>query len=651
MGEFSHMLKPKRIDFKYGAGFPLKEIQVDVDKVSAIYSITEAFAFSILSGDAKVLDETVRNELNVLGVEKFEQLYRVWSEFSLIVSAIREAENLAQAVKEWRKSKDSAKIEAVFAEDEDKWPMRHIDELLARECYIFSRSRKTPESKWYVLRNVVEVFNATMGRWLRDEWCYLLSPNMRGVAAAFFAYKDLCDKFGDLRLGNTTASVGFCDECKRMRELFSLAVRDFVSELRENVPTLSLLKKAHRRKDILSKNWPEYPISWSDGRNLLTNKQLANTLLGVAEGLFNKYGTQRMLNTPWMARHIVCNSALWLCEYIYRALPSFSGGSTIELPISEHLKKEGHELVDDIANLCRFAQLDMFPLESDVRSFVGISISSLRRALEDVAHAVCADEKNAVIDAVFNVNEYLDLFFGYFDHRLEWGSGFAKLTAEAMRRKGREAFDLLLKSVYRAELKASEMHKIDAKPVRQKRGEKGFTVVSSCHITDLRYNEILSMIRHAGATMEQQVETYKNLGEEKLRNVLLTSLNTTLKGAATGETFRHEGKTDVRIEDENRAAFVAECKMWMGESLVEKAFDQLGRYLTWRDDKVALIYFVRRKGFVAVLKKMEQTLRQISGVNVDKMGDNEFACVCHLKEHEGMEIRVRIMMFDLYCKE
>lgn len=323
----------------------------------------------------------------------------------------------------------------------------------------------------------------------------------------------------------------------------------------------------------------------------------------------------------------------------------------IELPISEHLKKEGHELVDDIANLCRFAQLDMFPLESDVRSFVGISISSLRRALEDVAHAVCADEKNAVIDAVFNVNEYLDLFFGYFDHRLEWGSEFAKLTAEAMRRKGREAFDLLLKSVYRAELKASEMHKRDAKPVRQKRGEKGFTVVSSCHITDLRYNEILSMIRHAGATMEQQVETYKNLGEEKLRNVLLTSLNTTLKGAATGETFRHEGKTDVRIEDENRAAFVAECKMWMGESLVEKAFDQLGRYLTWRDDKVALIYFVRRKEFVAVLKKMEQTLRQISGVTVGKMVDNEFACVRDSKEHEGMQIQVRVIMFDLYCKE
>ena len=110
MGEFSHMLKPKRIDFKYGAGFPLKEVQVDVDKVSAIYSITEAFAFSILSGDAKVLDETVRNELNVLGVEKFEQLYRVWSEFSLIVSAIREAENLAQAVKELFNAENEIKV-------------------------------------------------------------------------------------------------------------------------------------------------------------------------------------------------------------------------------------------------------------------------------------------------------------------------------------------------------------------------------------------------------------------------------------------------------------------------------------------------------------------------------------------------------------
>ena len=38
----------KKADFKYGMGFPLKEIQVDTDKARAICAMKEAFAFSIL---------------------------------------------------------------------------------------------------------------------------------------------------------------------------------------------------------------------------------------------------------------------------------------------------------------------------------------------------------------------------------------------------------------------------------------------------------------------------------------------------------------------------------------------------------------------------------------------------------------------------
>ena len=31
------------------------------------------------------------------------------------------------------------------------------------------------------------------------------------------------------------------------------------------------------------------------------------------------------------------------------------------------------------------------------------------------------------------------------------------------------------------------------------------------------------------------------------------------QGSAAGEAFRHSGKTDMRIEDKNKAAFIAEC--------------------------------------------------------------------------------------------
>ena len=92
--------------------------------------------------------------------------------------------------------------------------------------------------------------------------------------------------------------------------------------------------------------------------------------------------------------------------------------------------------------------------------------------------------------------------------------------------------------------------------------------------------------------------------EEDLRNTLLAALNSTYLGKATGETFRNNGKTDICIEADDRAAFVAECKMWTGSKAVAKAIHQLDSYLTWRDCKTALIYFVRRKDFISVVDTM-----------------------------------------------
>ena len=87
-------------------------------------------------------------------------------------------------------------------------------------------------------------------------------------------------------------------------------------------------------------------------------------------------------------------------------------------------------------------------------------------------------------------------------------------------------------------------------------------------ITDADYRDILQSIKHTGSTYERTPASYKSLHEEDLRNTLLAALNATYKGDATGETFRNAGKTDICIERENRAAFVAECKMWTGQKEV-----------------------------------------------------------------------------------
>ena len=169
-------------------------------------------------------------------------------------------------------------------------------------------------------------------------------------------------------------------------------------------------------------------------------------------------------------------------------------------------------------------------------------------------------------------------------------------------------------------------------------------------ISDSDYTDILQTIKHTASTYERTPSSYKNMHEEDLRNTLLASLNATYKGDATGESFRNNGKTDICIERENRAAFVAECKMWTGKSALPEAVKQLDSYLTWRDCKTALIYFVRRKDFLKVLDTVKSALKAIDGMkNVCTLDENDFDCLYLSKQTPGQKIRLRVMLFNLHC--
>ena len=175
--------------------------------------------------------------------------------------------------------------------------------------------------------------------------------------------------------------------------------------------------------------------------------------------------------------------------------------------------------------------------------------------------------------------------------------------------------------------------------------------VSQYGISDNDYLDILMSIKHTASTYERTPSSYKALHEEDLRNTLLAALNATYKGDATGETFRNAGKTDICIERENRAAFVAECKMWTGQKEVNQAVIQLDSYLTWRDYKTALIYFVRRKDFLKILKSAEDALKNIESMkNVSPVDKNEFKCLYLSKANPGQQIEIRVMLFNLYCE-
>lgn len=170
-------------------------------------------------------------------------------------------------------------------------------------------------------------------------------------------------------------------------------------------------------------------------------------------------------------------------------------------------------------------------------------------------------------------------------------------------------------------------------------------------IADVDYEHILSVIRHEGRTFEATPGTYSVHDEEQLRDIILAHLNGHYQGGATGETFRRSGKTDIRIEDKDRAAFVAECKMWRGQKELRNAVDQLLDYLTWRDCKASIIVFNKNNAkFSELLKKIPETLEAHEKFkrSLGQQGDGEWRYVFSSSEDESREIFVNVFVFNIY---
>jgi len=170
-------------------------------------------------------------------------------------------------------------------------------------------------------------------------------------------------------------------------------------------------------------------------------------------------------------------------------------------------------------------------------------------------------------------------------------------------------------------------------------------------ITDESYEHILRFIRHQGRTFELTPSTYAVHGEEDLRNIILAQLNGHFQGDAVGEAFRGRGKTDICIEQDNRAAFVGECKLWTGPTGLAAALDQLLGYLTWRDSKAALIIFnAKNKDFTKILNAMPETLKAhplfLRDLPCDEAG--EWRMQMRSAEDKGRRVTVHAFVFNLF---
>jgi hypothetical protein len=173
-------------------------------------------------------------------------------------------------------------------------------------------------------------------------------------------------------------------------------------------------------------------------------------------------------------------------------------------------------------------------------------------------------------------------------------------------------------------------------------------------IRDEDFKHILNVIRHEGRSFETTPGTFVKHDEEELRDIILAHLNGHYEGDASGETFRRTGKTDIRIEFDNRAAFIGECKVWRGQKQLIEAIDQLLGYLTWRDCKAALIVFNRDvAGFSGLQSAMESLLKThpnfINPIRIDQPG--EWRVRIRSKEDADCEITLHVFLFNLYLPE
>lgn len=165
-------------------------------------------------------------------------------------------------------------------------------------------------------------------------------------------------------------------------------------------------------------------------------------------------------------------------------------------------------------------------------------------------------------------------------------------------------------------------------------------------ISDSDYAYITDIIDNCCATMETTPASYKGLGEEQLRDHILSLLNSHFENT-TGETFRNNGKTDIHIPRDDHSAYIAECKIWHGPKAFLRAIEQLFSYTTWRDTKVSVVVFNKgNKKYDDVLSAIDASLYE-RAENVKRVKHARWICRA-IDEESQRVMHLTVQVFNLF---
>jgi Holliday junction resolvase len=164
--------------------------------------------------------------------------------------------------------------------------------------------------------------------------------------------------------------------------------------------------------------------------------------------------------------------------------------------------------------------------------------------------------------------------------------------------------------------------------------------------------EILEYVDNQCKSFEKTPSSYKQLGEEQLRDIILSALNAIFEGDATSETFIKKGKTDIHLKIKKGEILVFECKIWRGEKLYLETIDQLIGYVTWRQNYGVLIIFCKNKDFSKILAQLPNIIQnhKLYVRGYKKLSNTHFVSEHSLPEDTEKIIKIHHLIYNLYSE-
>jgi len=165
-----------------------------------------------------------------------------------------------------------------------------------------------------------------------------------------------------------------------------------------------------------------------------------------------------------------------------------------------------------------------------------------------------------------------------------------------------------------------------------------------------KFKSIIELINRQSLQFERTPKVFSRLGEEDLRDIILSSLNAVFAGAAVGEAFQVLGKTDIHLRVTEGELFIAELKIWDGPESARFVTKQLLERLTWHESYGVAVIFSKRADFSTIRNTLFTTLSSIASIagEAKLLSDHEIEANFRLPTDNTKIVEIHFLIYNLY---